>query len=101
MRHRTNTMIDICTILLLEQTNEQDLVSPVTQKRPLSTPWAPRKVRRTTNDNSLRVRIPPFDTLRPDMTIYDDIAVGNFQPYDWKTLARNIPLLAYLNGAQK
>jgi hypothetical protein len=114
MRHRTETMIDICSILLLEQTNAQNLVSPVTRKRPLSTPWAPHKVRRTTNDKSLRVRISPFDSLYrepkalgcstnilPDMSIYDDITVDNFQPYDWKTLARNIPLLAYLNGAQK
>lgn len=90
MRHRTDTMIDICTILLLEQTNDQTMISPVTQKRTLPTPWAPRKVRRTTND-----------VLQPDMTIYDDIAVGNFQTYDWKTLARSVPLLAYLNGDQK
>ena len=38
---------------------------------------------------------PPGD-IPPNMTIYDDIANGRFQPFDWQQHARSVPLLAYL-----
>lgn len=95
LTHRSENMIDNECIFILENGHTQTSRTPISKKRKLVTPWAPRKIYHKNVFNNNQINIDP------DMSIYDDIAIGSFKQYDWKKLARTIPLLAYLNGAQK